>query len=205
MKQTARVRRVTGGFLYKLGVVSYTIRILMYPACILNVSCMYFDVSYQDTSRYIKIHQDTSRYICICHFGYDDGIETFPQPPRYVSCMYPACIPHVSRMCPACILITTEDTCIPHVSRMYPACIPSYQIHLSPDAFEIHVSHYVSHYVSRMYPVCILITSEDTCILHVSRMYLAPQIRLDLSAYIWDTCLSWCIPDVSRMYPLCIL
>jgi len=36
---------VTGGFLYKLGVVSYTIRILMYPACILHVSCMYFDVS----------------------------------------------------------------------------------------------------------------------------------------------------------------
>jgi hypothetical protein len=33
--------RVTGGFLYKLGVVSYTIRILMYPACILHVSCMY--------------------------------------------------------------------------------------------------------------------------------------------------------------------
>ena len=29
---------VRGGFLYKLGVVSYTIRILMYPACILHVS-----------------------------------------------------------------------------------------------------------------------------------------------------------------------
>jgi hypothetical protein len=55
--------RVTGGFLYKLGGVSYTIRILMYPACILHVSCMY-------SSRYIKIHQDTTRYICICHFGH---------------------------------------------------------------------------------------------------------------------------------------
>jgi hypothetical protein len=32
---------VRGGFLYKLGGVSYTIRILMYPACILHVSCMY--------------------------------------------------------------------------------------------------------------------------------------------------------------------
>ncbi len=75
--------------------------------------------------------------------------------------------------------------CVPHVSRMYPACIPSYQIHLSPDAFEIHVSHCVSHYVSRMYPVCILITSEDTCILHVhvSRMYLAPQIRTYLHTF----------------------
>ena len=30
-----------------------------------------------------------------------------PKPPRYVSRMYPACIPHVSRMYP---------TCIPHVS-----------------------------------------------------------------------------------------
>ena len=29
---------VRGGFLYKWGVVSYTIRILVYPACILHVS-----------------------------------------------------------------------------------------------------------------------------------------------------------------------
>ena len=27
---------------------------------------------------------------------------------------------HVSRMYPACILITLADTCIAHVSRMYP-------------------------------------------------------------------------------------
>ena len=114
--------------------------------------------------------------------------------------MYPACIPHVSRMCTACILITTEDTCIPHVSRMYPACIPSYQIHLYLDAFEIHVSHYVSHYLSRMYLVCILITSEDTCILHVSRMYLAPQIRTSLHTF--EIHVSH---DVSLMYPACIL
>ena len=32
-----RALRVRGGFLYKLGGVSYTIRILMYPACILHV------------------------------------------------------------------------------------------------------------------------------------------------------------------------
>ncbi len=184
-------RRVTGGFLYKLGVVSYTIRILMYPACILHVSCMYFDVSYQDTSRYIryiKIHQDTFVSCCLwhvscilprgmyppskIHLGYmsisdtmylvfqiHDTQDTFkihsgyvwdisrytsryvsranlepylrprldtPKvPPRYVSCMYiyPLCIPHVFRMYPACILITSEDTCISHVSRMYPACL----------------------------------------------------------------------------------
>jgi hypothetical protein len=35
----------------------------------------------------------------------------------------PACIPHVFRMYPACILITSEDKCISHVSRMYPACL----------------------------------------------------------------------------------
>ena len=58
---------------------------------------------------------------CAAH---DDGIKTFPQPPRYVSRMYPACILQGSRMYLDCILIATEDTCIPHVSRMYPACIP---------------------------------------------------------------------------------
>ena len=35
---SAPIARVRGGFLYKLGVVSYTIRILVYPACILHVS-----------------------------------------------------------------------------------------------------------------------------------------------------------------------
>ena len=70
---------------------------------------------------------------------------------------------HVSRMYPACILITLADTCIPHVSRMYPAS----QIRTSQDTFGIHVSHHVSW----MYPSCILITLADTCIPHVSCMY----------------------------------
>ena len=89
----------------------------------------------------------------------------------------------------------TCPACIPHVSRMYPACLNSYQIHLSRDAFEIHVSHHVSW----MYPACILITLADTCISHVSRMYLASQIRTS-SWRIQDTCIvilylgvSWCI------------
>ena len=34
-----------GGFPIQIGGGSYTIRILMYLACILHVSCMYFDVS----------------------------------------------------------------------------------------------------------------------------------------------------------------
>ena len=117
-----------------------------------------------DTKGYIRGY--VSRALLAGALGY-------PQTPEirvpHVSRMYPACIPHV----PACILITSEDTCISHVSRMYPACLNSYQIHLSLDAFEIHVSHHVSW----MYPACILITLADTCISHVSRMYLASQIR----------------------------
>jgi hypothetical protein len=95
-----------------------------------------------------------------------------PKPPRYVSRMYPACIPHVSRMY---LDYLAEDTCISDVSRMYPVCL----LHIRyislwmVDAFEIHVSHHVSW----MYPACILITLADTCISHVSRMYLASQIR----------------------------
>ena len=122
--------QIGGGFLYN----TYPDVSCMYPACILHVfRCV--------LSRYIKIHQDTSRYICICHFGYDDGIETFPQPPRYVSCMHPACIPHVSRMCRASILITTEDTCIPHVSRMYPACIPHVSLHIRYISLRMHLRY----------------------------------------------------------------
>jgi len=90
------VSGVTGGFLYKLGVVSYTIRILMYPACILHVSCMYFDVSYQDTSRYIKIHQDTFVSVTLAMMMASKHSDN----PRD---MYPACIPHVSRMYLACV------------------------------------------------------------------------------------------------------
>ena len=94
--------------------------------------------------------------------------------------MYPACILHVFLMYPACILIASEDTCIhaciPHVSRMS----PSYKIHLSLDAFEIHVFH---EHVSLIYDIIInsrpiylacilsadrLITLADTCIPHVS-------------------------------------
>ena len=81
---------------------------------------------------------------------------------------------YVSRMYPACILITLADTCILHVSRMYPAS----QIRTSQDTFGIHVSHHVSW----MYPPCILTPLQ----IHVSRMYPA------------------CIPNESRMYPLCI-
>jgi hypothetical protein len=208
----------------------------------LDVSCMYLDCIlmcpvhiHQDTSRYIKIHQDTFVSCCLWHFscilprgmyppskihlGYisdtmylvfqiHDTQDTFkihsgyvwdisrytsryvsranlepylrprldtPKPPRYVSCMYiyPLCIPHVFRMYPACILITSEDTCISHVSRMSQFISDTSLSGCILDAFEIHVSHHVSW----MYPACILITLADTFISHVSRMYLASQIR----------------------------
>jgi hypothetical protein len=108
----------------------------------------------------------------------------------------PACIPHVFRMYPACILITSEDTCISHVSRMYPACL----LHIRYISLWMHLSYmYLIMYlgcVSRMYldhPVA------DTCISHVSLMYLASQIRTS-SWRVQDTCIvilylgvSWCI------------
>ena len=72
----------------------------------------------------------------------------------------PACIPHVFRMYPACILITSEDTCISHVSRM---------------------SQFIS---DTSLSGCIW----DTCILDVSRMYLDHPCR-----YIYLAC----IPNVS--------
>jgi hypothetical protein len=68
----------------------------MYPACILHVSCMYFDVSYQDTSRYIKIHQDTFVSVTLAMMMASKHSDN----PRD---MYPACIPHVSRMYLACV------------------------------------------------------------------------------------------------------
>ena len=149
----------------------------MYPECILHL-------------RYVPHMSDTKGYIR----GYVSrallaGALGYPQTPEIrVLHVYPACIPHV----PACILITSEDTCISHVSRMYPACLNSYQIHLSLDAFEIHVSHHVFW----MYPTCILITLADTCISHVSRMYPASQIRTSL-----DTFKRYVFQNVSHMYP----
>ena len=111
---------------------------------------------------------------------------------------------HVSRMYPACILITLADTCIPHVSRMHPAS----QIRTSQDTFGIHVSHHVSwkcfacilHLVSSnhcryIYPTCILHVScmYPECILepleiHVTLMYPASILHVSL-----------CIPHVSRV------
>ena len=102
--------------------------------------------------------------------------------------MHPACIPHVSNMYLDNLLGYMYAACILNVSRMS----PSYQIRLSLDAFEIHVSHNVS----QMYPVCIWITSADTCIPNVSCMYLASQLLTSLD--IFEVCISDCIPHVSR-------
>ena len=90
---------------------------------------------------------------------------------------------HVSRMYPACILITLADTCISHVSRMYPASqwyVPL-RIHLRymyPNMYLWSIPH-----VSLMYPR----TTADTFIPHVSLI----NLRLIL--------------HVSCMYPACIL
>ena len=70
-----------------------------------------------------------------------------------------------------------------------------------PQTPEIRVPH-----VSRMYPACIPYVSWLPLRIHVSRMYLAciPHVSFisdtSLSGCIWDTCISSCILDVSRMY-----
>ena len=108
---------------------------------------------------------------------------------------------HVSRMYPACILITLAG--ISHVSRMYPAS----QIRTSQDTFEIHVSQNVSW----KYPACIL-----ACIPHVSSNHSSdtfiPHVSLiNLACIMYVFCMyprtsaDTCIPHGSRMYPECIL
>jgi len=111
-----------GGFLLLLGGGSYRIRILMYldvflmyPACIqihdtqdtITIQVRYMRDTFKDTHK-IRISSPTCDRAWI------------PPNPRDTC---PACIPHVFRMYPACILITSEDTCISHVSCTYPACL----------------------------------------------------------------------------------
>jgi hypothetical protein len=63
---------------------------------------------------------------------------------------------------------------MPHVSCMYPACL----LHIRYVSLWMHLRYMYPMIVSQMYPVCILITSADTCIPNVSCMYLASQIRI---------------------------
>ena len=87
--------------------------------------------------------------------------------------MYPAWIPHVSRMYPASQIRTSQDTFEIHVSHdvswKYSACIP-------------HVS---SNHCRCMYPACILHVSSlyPTCILHVSRVRSSSQVCLPCNSY----------------------
>jgi len=95
-----------------------------------------------------------------------DTQDTFPVAPEIrILHVFRMCIPYVSRMYLDYLLGYMYAACILNVSRMS----PSYQIRRSLDAFEIHVSHDVF----QVYFACILITSADTCIPNVSRMYLA--------------------------------
>ena len=102
------------------------------------------------------------------------------------------CIPYVSSMYLDYLLGYMYAACILHVSRMS----PSYQIRRSLDAFEIHVSHDVF----QVYSACILITSADTCIPNISRMYLACILHLSYVPHLdtFEVCVSDCIPHVSR-------
>ena len=158
---------------------------------------MYLNPQIRDTQDTFKIHMGYIEiHLKIRISSPTCGRAWIPPNPRdtcpacilHVSRMYSACIPHVFRMYLDYLWGYMYLACISHVSRMS----PSYQIHLSVDAFEIQVSHYVFW----MYPTCILITLADTCISHVSRMYPASQIRTSL-----DTFKRYVFQNVSHMYP----
>ena len=58
-----------GGFVIEFGGVCYQDTYPMYLTCIVHVSCMYLDVSRQDTSRYIEIQQDTFVSVTLAIIG----------------------------------------------------------------------------------------------------------------------------------------
>jgi hypothetical protein len=58
-----------GGVVIEFGGVCYQDTYPMYLTCIVHVSCMYLDVSRQDTSRYIEIQQDTFVSVTLAIIG----------------------------------------------------------------------------------------------------------------------------------------
>jgi hypothetical protein len=61
--------RGDGGFVIEFGGGCYQDTYPMYLTCIVHVSCMYLDVSRQDTSRYIEIQQDTFVSVTLAILG----------------------------------------------------------------------------------------------------------------------------------------
>ena len=118
---------------------------------------MYLNPQIHDTQDTITIHV---RYIWDTRDTHQDTyLEPYLRPrldtpklPPNPRDTCPACIPHVFRMYPACILITSEDTCISHVSCMYPACL-------------LHI-RYISLWMHLRYMYLIILYLE--CIPHVS-------------------------------------
>ena len=62
-------RQGDGGFVIEFGGVCYQDTYPMYLTCIVHVSCMYLDVSRQDTSRYIEIQQYTFVSVTLAIIG----------------------------------------------------------------------------------------------------------------------------------------
>ena len=92
-----------------------------------------------------------------------------PKTPRYVSCMYPVCIPHVSQMYSACIPHVSWLPLRIHVSRMYPLCIP----HVSFISEHLSLGMHLRYMYLIMYLGCIPHVSWSPLQIHVSRMYPA--------------------------------
>ena len=77
-----------------------------------------------------------------------------------------SCSHHVSRMYPACFLITLADTCISHV-QLYPVCI----LHLRYVPLRIHLRYtYPNMYLGSIQHVS-LIYPRTRLQIHLSRMY----------------------------------
>ena len=98
--------------------------------------------------------------------------------------MYLKCKIHAGYMYmrDTCILRGNQDTCWICI-LMYLACMMYRDCILMCTSRYICICHFGHHrkciqHVFRMYPACILITSEDTCISYVSRMYPACLLHI---------------------------
>jgi hypothetical protein len=123
--------RVRGGFLYKLGGVSYTIRILMYPTCILHVSCMY-PAGYmypESILMYLKCILNVSYMFCYNprEYMYLDILHVFNTYPKRVQdtfwdtheIRYDTCILGASLVSHWIHVKIHQDTCILDSSSRY--------------------------------------------------------------------------------------
>jgi hypothetical protein len=178
-----------GGFVIEFGGVCYQDTYPMYLTCIVHVSCMYLDVSRQDTSRYIEIQQDTFVSVTLAiignvsylrisvsfftiHLGYSK--DTFR-----IQCILT--LRYMTHKIHARYMSDTKGYIRGYVSRALLAGALGYPLRY-PQTPEIRVPH-----VSRMYPACIPHVS-----IHIRYISLWMHLR-----YMYLIMYLGCIPHVS--------